>query len=348
LRQDPDVILVGEVRDLETAEIAFQAAQTGHLVLTTLHTNDAPSTVVRLLDLGLESYVIASSLGGVLAQRLVRKLCTTCSRDLVPEEIEQIKKQYGFEATGFKEASGCVDCDHTGYHGRVGVYSLLTINQKIREIIRKGGNEDDIAAEGRKNGMKDLFVAGMELVKQGVSSLSEVARVIGVTQTSMSTQAMQASAIESKQTSSLDVSGGEIDDELSVAALASTQNQGQIKVLLVDDDEGVRMIMSRRLKKEGFEVVDAFDGQDGIEKLQSFTPDVIICDLMMPRVDGHEFVKHVRANSKIAKLPVIMLTNSDNEQNELMMIEAGANDFVSKTASIKIVVARIKRMLGKA
>jgi type IV pilus assembly protein PilB len=177
LRQDPDVIMVGEIRDLETAEIALKAAQTGHLVLSTLHTNDAPQTLTRLVDMGVKPYAIATSVSLIIAQRLARKLCANCKTKLdIPAEAlhkegfsdEDIKK--GLAIFGAKGCNLCVD----GYKGRVGIYQVLPVTEAIGRIIMEGGNAISIGDEARKAGVWDLRRAGLQKVKDGQTSLDEV------------------------------------------------------------------------------------------------------------------------------------------------------------------------------
>jgi general secretion pathway protein E len=154
LRQDPDVIMVGEIRDFETAQIAIQASLTGHLVLATLHTNDAASAVTRLIDMGVEPFLLSSSLRGVLAQRLVRKLCTHCS------------------------GKGCVQCGHTGYAGRTGVFELLVVTDAIAELVHHNASEAEIRSASVADGMVPLREDGERLVLQGVTSREELVRVV--------------------------------------------------------------------------------------------------------------------------------------------------------------------------
>jgi general secretion pathway protein E len=161
LRQDPDVIMIGEIRDLETAQIAVQASLTGHLVLATLHTNDAASAVTRLLDMGIEPFLLSSSLLGVMAQRLVRKLCVHC------------KKQDG----GHWHAVGCERCGHTGYHGRVGVYELLETDEAIRSQIHNRAAEAEIRDAAMKTGMKTMREDGERWLREGVTTQAELLRV---------------------------------------------------------------------------------------------------------------------------------------------------------------------------
>jgi len=180
LRQDPNVIMVGEIRDLETAEIAMKAAQTGHLVLTTLHTNDSISAVVRLLDLGIPDYLIASSVTGILAQRLVRKLCTCHTYERVTPEYAARLAEAGSATIPDKIAwpAGCDLCDHTGYKGRVGVYELLQIDESIRSILRGSFKPDLLRNAARANGMRRLQEDALEKLHLGITSLEEIQRVV--------------------------------------------------------------------------------------------------------------------------------------------------------------------------
>ena len=180
LRQDPNVIMVGEIRDLETAEIAMKAAQTGHLVLSTLHTNDSFSAVVRLLDLGIPDYLIASSVTGILAQRLVRKLCSCHTHERVTPEYAARLAEAGSTTIPDKIAwpTGCNLCDHTGYKGRVGVYELLQIDESIRSILRGSFKPDLLRNAAQANGMRRLQEDALEKLRLGITSLDEIQRVV--------------------------------------------------------------------------------------------------------------------------------------------------------------------------
>src|SRR6185369_14021713 len=160
--EDPDVIMIGEIRDYETAQIAIQASLTGHLVLATVHTNDAPSTVTRMIDMGVEPFLLSSSLIGVLAQRLVRKLCLACRK---------------VDARGHWHPVGCAQCAMTGYKGRTGVYELMDIDDEIRNLIHGRAAESKIAASARAAGLKSMREDGERLVEEGITSLEEVVRV---------------------------------------------------------------------------------------------------------------------------------------------------------------------------
>ena len=177
LRQDPDIVMVGEIRDLETAEIALKAAQTGHLVLSTLHTNDAPQTLTRLVDMGVKPYAIATSVSLIIAQRLARRLCGHCKQALdIPAEAllrEGFRKEdidAGLKVYGPKGCGNCTD----GYKGRVGIYQVMPVTEAIGRIIMEGGNAISINDQARKEGVWDLRTAGLNKVRNGLTSLEEV------------------------------------------------------------------------------------------------------------------------------------------------------------------------------
>ena len=180
VRQDPDVIMIGEIRDLETAEIAIRSALTGHLVFSTLHTNDAPSAITRLVDMGVENYLLSSCLVGVLAQRLVRIICAQC-KTAYQEDTERLKA-LGVEHDGTTKVTlhrgvGCEVCGHTGYESRKGIFELMLPDDEIRRMIVANESSNIIASYARKNGMKTLREDGLEKVLSGVTTLDEVLRV---------------------------------------------------------------------------------------------------------------------------------------------------------------------------
>src|SRR3989454_7402359 len=181
LRQDPDVILVGEIRDTETAKIAMQAAQTGHLVLSTLHTDDAPSCVTRLMDIGAEPYVIASALVGVIAQRLVRRLCVNCRRQYTPpaDTLRSLTiAEADAAAIPFYKAVGCDQCNHTGYRGRIGLYEVMRVTEKLRGLIAARAPEAQIREAAVIGGMISLGEDGLAKVKSGITTAEELLRVV--------------------------------------------------------------------------------------------------------------------------------------------------------------------------
>jgi type IV pilus assembly protein PilB len=182
LRQDPNVIMVGEIRDKETAEIAMKAAQTGHLVLSSLHTNDSVSAIVRLIDLGIPGFLITSSVTGILAQRLVRKLCSCHVVQPATPEFQARMVQAGTlnPPVTMAVSIGCEKCDQTGYKGRIGIYELLRFDDSIRAVIRTSGNIDQIRETARSNGMRSMQEDAMEKLRSGLTTLEEILRVVPV------------------------------------------------------------------------------------------------------------------------------------------------------------------------
>ncbi len=180
LRQDPDIIMVGEIRDYETAEIAVKAALTGHLVLSTLHTNDAPSTVTRLLNMGIEPFLVSSSLNLILAQRLARRVCANCSEEIKippkalsdagmsPDRLARVRLRRG---------KGCEECNKTGFRGRVALYEVMPVREEIKDLVLRGGSALEIKREAIRLGMKTLRQAGLTKVEEGVTTLEEILRV---------------------------------------------------------------------------------------------------------------------------------------------------------------------------
>ena len=184
LRMDPDIIMVGEIRDSETAEIAIRSALTGHLVFSTLHTNDAAGAITRLIDMGIEPFLVSSSISAVLAQRLVRVICSKCKESYRPEEVfldeigfKSALKKRGLKNSTFYKGKGCEKCMHTGYKGRTGIYELLLVYDRIKRLILQRTSTEVIKEEAVKLGMKTLREDGWDKVIEGVTTIDEVLRV---------------------------------------------------------------------------------------------------------------------------------------------------------------------------
>jgi type IV pilus assembly protein PilB len=178
LRQDPDVIMIGEIRDQETARTAVQAALTGHLVLSTLHTNDAPSSVTRLVDIGVEPYLIAACLNGVLAQRLVRKICPDCKEQYkVPANMTEALRKAGVGESEVYQGAGCQSCRNCGYSGRVGIYELMVVDETFREMMTQDPSINHMRKVFARSGQASLYEDGMDKVRQGITTIEEVMRV---------------------------------------------------------------------------------------------------------------------------------------------------------------------------
>lgn len=184
LRQDPDIVLIGETRDLTTAQIAVQASLTGHLVFTTLHTNDAPSSIARLVDLGLETFLITATLEGIVAQRLVRKICVRCKQPYTPTEEELFKLEIGPEQLAGRNLSrgiGCDFCNQSGYRGRMGLFEIMVLNDQMRDLIMNDCSSQQLMAAARKAGMRTLRESGVIGMFDGLTTIDEVARETLVT-----------------------------------------------------------------------------------------------------------------------------------------------------------------------
>jgi type IV pilus assembly protein PilB len=179
LRQDPDTILVGEIRDKETAEISVQASLTGHLVFSTLHTNDAPSAIARLLDLGLEPFLVTATLEGIIAQRLVRKICSQCKTEFMPSEEQLMELELrpdDVSGRKFHYGRGCEHCNNTGYRGRMGIYEIMTLDDEMRDLIIKHASTQILRVEAKKRGMRTLRQAGLMSIYDGQTTIEEVVR----------------------------------------------------------------------------------------------------------------------------------------------------------------------------
>ncbi|MDZ4785742.1 MAG: ATPase, T2SS/T4P/T4SS family [bacterium] len=331
LRQDPDIIMIGEIRDQETITIALQAALTGHLVLSTLHTNDAPNAITRIMNMGADPFVVSQCLAGILAQRLVRKVCTNCCQPVTELEIEANRayiEAYKLDPKVINKACGCDKCFQTGYKGRMGIYSYLEISPEIARIMAQHGTIDDMVLAARHNGYRSIDESAADILRQGKSTFDELKGYLS----------LDAKVI--RNTVKFDSSEG------VKAKTDQNGNAQKTKILLVDDSPQVRKLLKVILEKEKFEVFEAENGKAGLEKIQSMTPDVVLCDLSMPMMNGEEFLLQMKASSSFRSIPVIMLTGDASSENEIKLLKLGASDFVSKKTSPDVLVSRIRRAMG--
>lgn len=330
LRQDPNVILVGEIRDLETAEIAFRASLTGHLVLSTLHTNSSISTIVRLIDLGLEPYLISSSLNLIVSQRLVRLVCPYCKESYTPEEnlLERYGKYLkGHGVESYYQGNGCEKCDFSGYLGRTAVFEVCEFDDTFRSMIAKNKSAEDLFIYARQKGLKTLTEAAIEKVVAGIVTLEEVSRNIPT-------------------------------DDFGVKVLSEKFNEPEIEepevkrerplILVVDDEDAIRRLLELRLKHLGYDVLIASDGKQGIELVARMSPDLIIMDVMMPIMNGIDAVKYLRSQLKTGTIPIIMLTAKSELQDEINGFDAGADDYISKPFDMDRLKVRIEALLRRS
>jgi len=373
LRQDPDVVLVGEIRDRETATIAIQAALTGHLVLSTLHTIDAATSIARLLDIGIESYKIGAALKGVVAQRLVRRLCNSC-KQLSDDTLSPRLRQWIPEGSTIYKAVGCLDCAHTGYRGRHAIMEVLATDSEVERRISAGESPDRIAEAGRANGMRSLWESGIIHVLKGDTDLDELARVVEVPSdgpgrrrgqsalepiprpptprhtppvrgrgTSGSSPAVSsAPAPGARPTSLLPGETFELVDDEEPAEKGAGQT-----ILLVEDEGPLRAVMKDILERDGFRVIEAADGIEALEEIDHAAPDIVLLDLNLPRLDGFGVLTRLRSRPNTSNIPVVVLTARGDEENEVRVFEIGADDFLTKPFRARALTARIRALLRR-
>jgi type IV pilus assembly protein PilB len=319
LRQDPNVILVGEIRDRETADIALQASLTGHLVFSSLHTNNAVASIARLLDLGLEPYTIASSVILIVAQRLVKVICPDCKGEHMPDKqlLENFKKYIdGLKIGKFYRGKGCEKCGFSGFLGRTAIFEILRVNENIRSLITGKATEDEIFNAARNSGLKPLVSAGMEKVAQGITTLEEISQVVGIREEEKIIQ-------------------------------KSSQTGKNLKVLIADDDEDILRVLEKRLTGVGYDVVKARDGKEAVEYAHKEKPDLTIIDVTMPKMNGFEATKKLRSKLETAVIPIILLTGRQDKESELKGFDAGADDYITKPFDADKLLARIKMLLRR-
>ena len=370
LRQDPNVVLVGEIRDKETAQIAVQASLTGHLVLSTLHTNDAANAVTRLVDIGVEAYKIAASLRGVVAQRLMRKLCPTCKEVWMEAPPERLRRWIP-KGTPLYRAAGCPDCAMTGYRGRFSILEILTMNPELERRIAAGEAADRIAEAARRGGMKSLWESGLEHVKRGESTIDDLTRVVDIPDLDEDPPASDGSRQSgttrgsgTREPARRTPGGGTVElaqpvsthfdllEEHAAPAAAGGRRSGKhgqpaSKVLLVDDEDSLRKVMRDLLERDGYDVTEARDGVQALDQVDRVGPDIIVLDLNLPGLDGYGVLSHLRSRPATANIPVIVLTAKGDEDNEVRVFELGADDFLTKPFRARALSARLEAVLGR-
>lgn len=314
LRQDPDVVYVGEIRDPETAKTCIQAAQTGHMVFSTLHTNDAVSAITRLINIGIEPYNIASSLSAVIAQRLARRVCRECAYQVVPSpEEERTLSSLGTEIQfNLTRGNGCEKCFGSGYSGRIAITELLVVDDVVRSQIVDGKSTNAIFETCRQMGMRTMWETGLVLVAQGITTLEEVGRHV------------PRSIVEHVH--------------------ADTPQT----ILIADDDPEIQTLIEMALRPLKARVYAASDGEAALSMIFANPPDVIITDVNMPKCDGITLCRKIRENPETAHIPVIVLTADATEDAEISSLETGANDFVRKPFNRKTLPARVRAVFKRA
>jgi type II secretory ATPase GspE/PulE/Tfp pilus assembly ATPase PilB-like protein/ActR/RegA family two-component response regulator len=358
LRQDPDVIFVGEIRDAETASIAVQASLTGHLVLATLHTNDAVGAVRRLQDLGLDAGAVTETLRGALAQRLVRRLCTACAEPVeagLSAREEELAELFG--ARPRFRAVGCDRCGQTGYRGRLPVAQVFASTPELRDAIARGAGPDVLARVARLGGMRTLQEAGALFVEQGITTLEELERVLGDADRGAEDGEARAPGGAAAAPPAPAVAERATPEPAPLPSqparepppLADAPPLEPVHVLVVDDDAANRTIARALLQKEGHRVTEAQDGQEALDVLASHDDvGLVLLDLSMPRVDGMQVLRTVRSAFRTAGVPVIVLTGTTEPEQEFAAMDAGADDYLRKPFEPRRLVARVRAALRRA
>ena len=371
LRQDPDVIFVGEIRDNETAEISMRASMTGHLVLSTIHTNDAISTITRLKDLDIEAYLVGSSLSGILAQRLVRRICKECREEYTPPPavLKKIETKLSEKVSFlFYHGKGCKSCNQTGYKGRIGVYEILEVTSDIRELISKDAPEGKIREAAKMTGMKTMFDDALEKTKQGITTLEELERVLFTTEEPEASDEWKCSNCQKPVEPEwqfcpycrheLNVPGpveiikithpSEIIQKEAILGLGEKHSTlKKVKILLVDEDETAGQELASFLRNQQLIVATAVDRKDAVKKIFKDKPHLIIVNIKMPEMVGLELIKRLRSDITTAFIPVIVLSQGREIQDRLKGFEIGADDYLPKPFSMEELLLRLKAVLKK-
>ncbi len=350
LRQDPNIILVGEIRDEETAGIALEAAQTGHLLLSTVHTNDAPATVSRLFDLGIEPFLVASALIGILAQRLVQRNCPFCAVPQVPSAAA-VKKIGGWEVLppGAKwlAGAGCEKCMRMGFKGRLAVHELLQVNDELRALITARAPEHELRRAARAAGMRTLIEDAIDKAAAGLTTLEAILQVVSPDDESAQTGGAapasdHAPAPESAPAKETSKTAGR-----TKSAIIKRAGEKE-RILVVEDNRTITTVVKYFLELEGFEVLLAENGLVGLKTAQRERPSVIVTDVNMPGMDGIAMVKALRSDPATRNIAILMLTSEDNLDSETRALSAGADDYILKPVEPRRLAARVKALLARS
>jgi type IV pilus assembly protein PilB len=372
LRQDPDVVLVGEVRDPETAKLALEASLTGHLVLTTLHTNSAPAALTRLVDMGVEPFLVASSLSLVVAQRLVRRVCDSCAADYTPparvltllgidqKDLEQASPQRG---------SGCADCGGTGYRGRVGVFEVLPVTAAMRAVLMTTPNEGAVAAAALADGMQTLRASAIGKAHAGLTTYEEVLRVTQIDSTpglhcsacggSLAADMVAcpwcAAAIDRGHCAGCD---RPLEAEWRICPWCRIQApvrdtavtampDGPPRLLLVEDDKSVRDYVTTTLTG-AIEVDAVATAGEGLDKATTGSYDGVLIDHLLPDLTGIEMIRLLRSEAKTAALPVMLFTGDSRAELEDEARNAGADDYLVKPVEPLLLEERLLALVSRS
>jgi len=325
LRQDPDIVLLGEIRDEETAEVAMRAAQTGHLVLSTLHTNDAVGAISRLRDLGVSPYLLSTCLIGVMSQRLVKTICPSCARPHAygPEELAILTpfvKDLGLSNT--RSGEGCAKCNGTGLRGRTALVELVELTPALRQLVHQDADEMRLMEQAELDGTTSLADSGLRKVLAGDCGPYEVARY-GSAGLRRRTAPAQTASIPEPQ-----------------------PDPTTTLVLVCDDDRVQRKLLAHTLDGEFDEIEKAKNGQEALDAIARRRPDLLIIDQNMPEMTGVEAIRRLRSSLQTVGLPILMLSGDSSEELELEALDAGADDYLAKPIEPERLLSRVRAIVA--
>jgi len=360
LRQDPDVMVVGEIRDSDTAKAAVQATTTGHLVLSSLHTGQTTSSIMRLLELGTSPQVLSDILNGIVAQRLVRRVCPKCSIVGPPEKEEWKRLDIEPQDLGDKcrrVGPGCADCLFTGYRGRIGVFEVFTPDEELQVLIQAGASEKVLWRTARKNGMDTLLEDALQKVSNGVTTLEEVARMVPVNpwsdKASRDTIDRESRALKAAA-SKPDEAPAEEEATAGQAVAAEEAPGGEPApfttrptVMVVDDAEEILRLVWATLE-DSYELVLASDGEEAMELVTQVMPDLMVLDVMMPKLDGYEVCEKMKANPQTADVPILILSARSEKNYVKEGLRLGADDYLPKPFDPEELELRVKALLRRS
>ncbi|MFA4987165.1 MAG: ATPase, T2SS/T4P/T4SS family [Candidatus Brocadiia bacterium] len=387
LRQDPNMIMVGEIRDGETAEIAVRASMTGHLVMSTAHTNDAASAVTRLIDIGIDKYMIASSLLGIIAQRLTRRICPDCRRPYKPDEklLALISSQVPFpEGQVFYQPVGCEKCSQRGYKGRLAIFEIMVITERMRAMIIEGANDRQLTFAAVREGMDTLFMSGLRRVYAGLTSIDELLRVVGFSPietsvcpnpecgtladdndrfckdcgTSLGSHCPQCKAPVKRLWKNCVNCGFHLKMGAPPAFVPAKEPRTEESaspseeiprpiMLVVDDDPSIRKVTKALFKGTFPTILEAENGEDGLRLASQYVPELMILDVIMPGISGFEVCRRLRRSLATSQIPVVLLSAISEEEGQTKGLDAGADDYVGKPFSPAKLKSRVELTLKR-
>jgi type IV pilus assembly protein PilB len=387
LRQDPDIILVGEIRDQETAQIAARAAQTGHLVLSTLHTNDSVATISRLLDLGIDPFLVATATNAIIAQRLVRRICKGCAEPYTPDSHTLSLLGLRAQNVSFMRGKGCKACRNSGLVGREAVFEVMPMTPAMAKLVERKAPESALRRQAKEDGMITLEANAVAKVLSGTTTAEEVLRVVDgfegsaycptcnqVMDDSFSVCPHCATPLHNQcrscgerletgwRTCPYCGSGSTAEGSIEENAAARTgapiiieetsdvpTPARRFRALVIDDEADFRFLLQTFLEHSGipFDVTTAANGREGLECAEQLVPDIILLDIMMPELDGFEVCKRLRSKVRTAFVPILMLTALDDAANRTRGYLAGTDDYVGKPFERAELMARVRRIIHR-